>query len=343
MKKLTGIFFISIFLFSCTCKHNVKETNTENISNDSLPKDISFLNEKISKDPGNADLYNQRAKLYLEKQMTDNALKDISKALEISSSDPDYLCTLSDVYLAMGKVQNCEDALKKAVMFKPENTAPLIKLARLYLYLKKYDKSKECLEKAVQVDNFNPQAYLIMGMIWKEKGDTAKAVKNFQKAVEQDQKLFDAYCQLGLVFAGKNPDFSINYYRNAINVNPQSVEARYSLGMVYQQTNQFEKAIEMYKSIIQINPSYKFSYFNLGYIYLVHLEKYDSSAYYFTNAVKADTAYFEAYYNRGCSYELLKNYSRAEADYKRALQIKPNYEKAVQGLNRIDNITSKHK
>jgi tetratricopeptide (TPR) repeat protein len=43
----------------------------------------------------------------------------------------------------------------------------------------------------------------------------------------------------------------------------------------------------------------------------------------------------EYYYNRGFSYELMGKFKMAELDYRKALEILPNYDLAVQGLNEV--------
>jgi hypothetical protein len=43
-------------------------------------------------------------------------------------------------------------------------------------------------------------------------------------------------------------------------------------------------------------------------------------------------------FNRGYAYELSGEYSKSYLDYKHVLELKANYQKALDGLNRIDKI-----
>ena len=58
---------------------------------------------------------------------------------------------------------------------------------------------------------------------------------------------------------------------------------------------------------------------------------------FFDESIKKDPEYFEAYYNRGYAYELSGDYRKAYEDYQKSLKIKVNYDKAIEGLNRLDN------
>ncbi|MCF8386954.1 MAG: tetratricopeptide repeat protein, partial [Bacteroidales bacterium] len=57
---------------------------------------------------------------------------------------------------------------------------------------------------------------------------------------------------------------------------------------------------------------------------------------YFNAAIEIDPAYAKAYYNRGYCNELMGNFAQARKDYQRTMDIIPNYEKAIEGLNRLD-------
>jgi tetratricopeptide (TPR) repeat protein len=307
------------------------------LSTDHSPQitNIEKLTKEIEADPKNADLYNERAKYYLEQKQNDNALDDINKALQINPDKSGYYCTLSDCYFAKGSVLKCTEALEKALNIDPKNTEALLKIAELNFFFKKYNKTYEFIKKALDIDKFNPKAYFMRGMALKENGDTAKAVADLQTSTEQDPKNIEAFVQLGLLYSAKKSKLAIAYFDNALNIDPKSIEARYAKGMFYQENGDYNNAIESYNTIIQTNPNYKYAYFNLGYIHLVYLKVYDIAIDYFTKAIKCDANYFEAYYNRGYSFEMRGDMVNAKADYKKALELKTNYQKAIDGLNRI--------
>jgi Tfp pilus assembly protein PilF len=56
---------------------------------------------------------------------------------------------------------------------------------------------------------------------------------------------------------------------------------------------------------------------------------------YFTKAINANPKYAEAYFARGTCYQELNDNNNASADYQMCLQLKPNYEPAVDGLNSL--------
>ncbi len=337
MKILRNIFLLfTLVIFSCG-NHKKVEDNTG--KTDSLSADLVSLNKKIADDPDNAKFYDQRAVYYLQNKDLEKALNDANRAILLDPKTSAYYLTLSDVLFAGGKITKCQDALNKACEINPEDKDAYLKLAELFYYLKDYKNTFENTGKALKLDNLSAKADFINGMAMKDIGDTMKAVKSFEKAIEKDQQYFHAYMQLGLLYSARHSRLAIDYYNNALNLNPKSIEAMYALAFFYQENSEYNKAIEKYTMITQIDPMNKQAFYNLGYIHLVYLQVYDVAIKYFTDAIKCDVNYAEAYYNRGYCYELLGNINFARADYQQALKIKTNYQRAVDGMNRLDRIS----
>ncbi|NTW31272.1 MAG: tetratricopeptide repeat protein [Bacteroidetes bacterium] len=337
---MKNIFALLIIISLCislfSCGGGKKNDIQKAVVSDSISPEITKLNIKIKADPNNPDLYNERSKLLIEKQKLDEAFADIRTALNLDSSKASYFLTLSDVYFAKGKVKNCKLSIEKSMLLDPKYAEADLKYAELNLYFKEYKKTNEYIDKALAIDKINAKAYFMRGMTYKEIGDTAKAVVNFKTAIDQAADYYHAYIQLGILYSIKNNQIAVDYFLNALKLNSKSTEARYGLGMFYQENEEYEKAIEEYVSILKIDPKYKFAHYNLGYIYLVYLKNYEKAVTNFSNAITCDPKYAEAYYNRGFSYELLKDFKDAKADYKSALDLKTNYQKAIDGLNRIE-------
>jgi len=324
---------VIILTIISSCGSGSKKQVTPN--SDTIPADIAKVSEMINKDPENASLYNDRAKIYIQKKDMNNALNDINKAMSLDSSKAPFYVTLSDILFAQGNITNCRKALEKCFTIDPKYVEGLMKLAELHLFFKEYKQTLDFINKATDVDKFNPKAYLMAGVTYKEMGDTISAIKSFQKSLEQDDKLIEADIQLGILFSTKHNRLAVDYLNNALKVNPSSIEAHYALGMFYQENDELNKAIEEYTTILKIDPKNKNASYNLGYIHLVYLKVYDVAVKHFTNAISSDPNYAEAYFNRGYCYELLGDVNNSLLDYKKAQEIRPGYQKALDGQKRI--------
>lgn len=327
-------FFLLILLVSCSNQANkVKDENqdTAEISNP-----LAEINRKISDDINNDLLYIQRADYYLSVNKTDSALRDILIALDIDNENTNHYITLSDAYLAMGNPDKCLDALNRAIDLDPENKEALLKKAQLYLIMRNYENTYSTLSELIAIDNINPIAYFVRAMALLEQADTANAIKNLQVAIDQNGDYFEAQLQLGVVLAAQKKPLAVKYLQNAINILPQTIEPYYQLGLFFQENGKRESAVQTYNSILDINPEYVPALYNLGYIYLVYEHDFKKAVDYFSQVAQIAPNYAEALYNRGYSYEQLGQMQLARNDYQETLKIRNNYQKAIEGLNRLD-------
>ncbi len=113
------------------------------------------------------------------------------------------------------------------------------------------------------------------------------------------------------------------------------------LGMFYQENGRYQEALEAYDTLAKVDSTFKDAPYNTGYIYLVYLHDFRKAASFFSIALRCDPGYIEAMFNRGYSYELAGEYSKAYQDYNHVLQLRTNYQKAIDGLNRIDKKRAK--
>jgi tetratricopeptide (TPR) repeat protein len=332
--------FVALFLItSCGGRPKVAEKNIS--GKDTLKIILNDLSKKISDHPSDPDLLQQRSKYYLLDHRENMAFADISKAISLSPGKAPLYITLSDVYLGMGKPDNCNEALQKAISIEPRNNSALVRLTKLSLIIKDYKATFQYARRALEAEPQNPQVYFTMALALLEKGDTVTAVENFKKTIDEDQGFYEAYIELGELYSMRKDPIAVDYLKNAIRIRPDSKEALYMLGMFYQDNGRYAEALETYDKLAKADSTFKDAPYNTGYIYLVYLHDFRKATSYFSLALQRDPGYVEAMFNRGYSYELAGDYSKAYQDYKHVLQLRTNYQKAIDGLNRLDQAKAK--
>jgi tetratricopeptide (TPR) repeat protein len=300
-----------------------------------IPKELQQLNEQLKSDQGNAALYHKRAQYFYNTQRYSEGLADMLRAINIDSSKAAYFITLSDLYFVNNQTAKTKAALEKCIQLDDKNTDAMLKLAELYFYVRKYEQSVKYINMALKLDKYNAKGYFMKGMNYKELADTARAISSMQTAVEQDQQYYHAYMQLGMLCAAKKNPLAVEYYKNAIRIKPASGEALYSLGKYYQDSNQFDKALETYNDLLHAETSNINAYYNMGVIHLVNLKKYDLATNYFTTAIKINPKYVQAYYGRGLSQQAAGNIKQAVSDFQACIDIDPKFEPATSALKEL--------
>jgi tetratricopeptide (TPR) repeat protein len=348
MKYLYKYLFATILivagLTACNEDSNKENENrsdkTEETLNTGDPElaRIDALNKKIREDSLNGDSYRDRAQFYLEKEEFRKALEDIRKSIIIDSTFSPYYVTLGEIFLGMGKLKNCVESMDRAIELDPNNKDAYLKLAEISIAINDSKRALDYIDKAMKIDDLEPKAYFMRGIVMLQIGDTVHGIRNFQKAIDVDQEFFDAHLKLGLLYLGKKNKLAVDYFNNALNIEPGNPEVTYYLGMYYQETGNYEKAIQIYNTILDKTPDFYFALYNIGFINLVYLKDYPVAIEYFDKTIEQNPKYTDAFYNRGFAYELSGDINHSKSDYKKALELVPNYEKAIAGLNRIDEL-----
>jgi tetratricopeptide (TPR) repeat protein len=336
MKRTHFLILLAAFFMVMAMSCNNNSGTKANDQNDTIPVGLRTLNEKISDEPQNPLFHYERAKWLAANGRYNAALTDIGFAVDKDTTNTDYFVTLGDVYLGLAKFQNAENAYLKAIKNNPKNTEAILQLAKYHLVFKNYDQTLLLSAQALKEKPNSAKAYYLAAFSFMEKGDTVKALRNFLKSTELDQNYFDAYIRLAILYTKKQPKLAEGYFKTAIQINPKHLHAKYLLALLYQNNNQLDKAVVTYEEILAADPHYKTAMFNLGYINMAEKLEFNKAITYFNQAIGEDDRYAEAFLNRGYCYEMLKDFGNAKADYEMVLKLIPNYEKAIEGMNRLD-------
>jgi tetratricopeptide (TPR) repeat protein len=338
-RSLSLIFWLTVIILlslKCGQQSGSAKTDISSGNTDTVASPIESLNQEIIENPEKSELFNERAKIHIGNKDFNAAIKDITNAIELDSLNPEYYCTHASIFLETGNMQKSLKALEKALEIDKYNKSALLMMAEIEIILRDYRKALANIDKVITLDENEPKAYFLRGLSFLENGDTLHSLRNFQKAIDINQDYFEAHLQLGLLYADEGNQLAIDYFNNALNIEPGNADIMFYLAMFYQETEDFDNAIKQYNSILQADPRFYHAYYNLGYINLVYLKDFNQAIQYFTSAIEINTDFAEAYYNRGFSYELLHDIDRSKTDYEKTLELSPNYQKAIEGLNRIE-------
>ena len=320
---VSGVFF--------ACSNTKKEQKYA-----SMPDELVKIYKEIEKNPRNANLYLDLARYYTDMKILDSALNNALIAIRLDPNNSDMYVVVSDIYLLMQYFDNAEEMLEKAIALDNKNNEAYLKLGEFHCSREDYIKAEEILVKAIQLQTHNPKAYYILGKNYQYKGDTLRAIRSYLVSAEQDSESFDVYLDLGMLYHHRHSRLAIDYYNNALNVQPDNIKVLYNLAMFYQETEDYDKALEKYRMLLQIEPHHRNALHNMGWIYLVNEDKFEEAIAFFTKAIEQDTTYVEAVYNRGYCFEQLKKYDHARQDYMYSLQLVNNFPLAIEALNRLD-------
>jgi tetratricopeptide (TPR) repeat protein len=308
---------------------------------DSQDDVLREIGDKIVADPNNPNLYYQRSKEFVRQNMLKEALNDIERCMLIDSTVAQFHFLKAEIHFKRMEPRLAKEAFEKTIELDETHTDAMLKLAEIYFLLRNHEEAMNLVNEVIAMDAYKPNAYFMKGYIFEEIGDTNKALSSYQTAVEVNPDYYEAYMSIANIYSVLNHKLTVDYYNNALQARPNSLEARYNLALFIQHNGLFNEAIDIYLEIIELASSMPGNiylaqaYHNLGYIYMVEGEDIDKAIPYFEKAIENKPKYVEAIYNLGLAYEEIGRKEEAIKLYKRTLEINSGFDLAAQGLERL--------
>ena len=347
LSRLISLFVISALLFA-SCNNESPTTNSTSGKSTEIQENpevrdadpvIQGISQLIEKSSSSHELYSKRGELLYQRERYAEAEADLLKAIDLKDDLPSYYHLLADSQLDGARSKDAIKTLQKVIEKFPTRIPSYLKLSEFYLILKQYDSSLSTINEIIRLDPQNADAYFMLGMNFREMGDTDKALNSLQRAVEIDADMVDAYILLGDIHEQKGQDIALKYYTNAVDADPQNIEALHTLAYYYQNHDMVEKALKIYKDILGQDPKYTDAHLNSGILNL-SMDSLKQALAHFNIMINMDPTASRAYYYRGLTRELLGEPNKAKNDYQSSINItsEDNPAKgALEELSQIEN------
>lgn len=227
-------------------------------------------------------------------------------------------------------------------------------LGAVYFSEGEYDSARVHIEHALEVAPGFAAAYLTLGLVHHATGDANAALEAFKKTVEGDtlsiarmslvspdtvyawarsqyDKLMEgkpdlavAHTAMAIVYnQGAYLNEAVHHYRQAIENDSTYVDAYTNLGKVYADTEEYEMAAGVYEKVLTLSPpadQLPRIHLNLGVAYM-GLERVDDAIREWKRAVELDPDYMDAYMNLGSAYQASNMPDSTRAVWERALAV----------------------
>ena len=337
MNKMIMILMSILLLVSCsenTSNNKAKEEGeTKEVA--TSKSEVETLTESITSDSLNSDLYIQRARVNLANEQISSAIKDINTALSIDRKNVDAHLVLADIYYALGDDDNILLTLNKATEYAPLDSRPIVKLSELSFLQGNANLANAYIDKALELDRFNPRAYFMRAMIALSVNDTAVAMKNFMTARIQDDEFIEPKIQIAHIYAAKNDTIAKSFFEEAIAVDPNDLSLQYDYALYLQDNGFPEQALTYYDALLELVPNHPDCIYNKGYVYLVYMGENDKALECFDRVLQINPNSVNAMFNKGRTYEQMGDFINAKSIYLQILRNYPDYQLAIDAVNRI--------
>lgn len=345
MKEVLVLILIVFNLYNCSSPEENKEVIQEKEQEIVQKSELDQLNDAIIAQPNNPVVYVNRANYYLNLGQFEDAKEDANRALKLDPNNAEVAYTKGLILLKTGQVDMSLPFFEHALELDSNHARSYLKLAYIYLAVPDFDRSIALINKALKINKYMAEPYWLKGKWYELQEKNEYAASSYQTAIERNPDYYDAYLSQGILHDKLDNPIALEYFQSAINLRPTSIEAWRLKAISHKEHNDFYKAIEIFDTIIAIDSTFEVAYFDKGTTLLDlcfdnnSKTKNDSllneALDLFNEAINLNANYVPARYNKGLCYEELGNKEKAKKEYEKVLELEPNYDLAVKGMNRL--------
>ena len=198
-----------------------------------------------------------------------------------------------------------------------------------------YDRALADFNAAIGIDPQYFQAYGNRALLYVSMRRYALARADYEKALSLSPGYTAAYLGRGrLHMQNKNYAMALADFRKVIKLDPSNAIAYFQRGSTYQLMGQHENAVSDFDVAIGLKPDSPQPYFARGQSRFA-LQQYETAYDDFYVAAKRGKGNARAWTYRGLSAERFGDPKKAVRAYRRALQVKPYFKPALEGMKRL--------
>ena len=271
------------------------------------------------------------------------------------SNSPEALLSSGQTKLQKGDLQGALTDFQMALEQDDQFTPVILELAQLQLRLGDMEKAQQYLRKAVDIDYDKYKLeFDRINDINIKMNDGGRSMKNgqyeeafsfYEEVINEFPNFTEAVYSMGLAkFRIADFESSVTYFRQALELNPEHVNARTAIDNVVKNTfnegnnsyrrGNLEGAMEAYHKVLIYDPSFNKAHYQIGVIEAkrgnlsVAIDSY-------SKAIKIDSTFYQGWFALGLALNKYDDKSGALESFQQAVTIHPGYAKAYSSMGDI--------
>ena len=223
-------------------------------------KEYDALEEDYGKDEF---IYAHRADCYNKLGLTDMALSEIEKAIELEA-DYSNICSKGGILRTAGRYAEAIEVFDQAIEVDPLYAFAYYAKGWCHELSGDDDKAMECYDLGIDLDKEYAYIYLMRGQIHLKRGDKIKAEEDFNTVLQLDTVVTDGSCrQYALHFLGRD-DEADEWMQKLIDDEPYDMGHYYDKACLYSRMGRTDEAVKALETALE-----------MGYCAFPHIENDD--------------------------------------------------------------------
>lgn len=322
----------------------------------------------------------QIAGIYAAAGQSDKALAMYDRAVEHGQSGGEIFLAKGLLLIRLNRFDEAETVLGRAAEHSKEAAVGYYHLGRVHAESKRYDRAVADFERAISLAPSHEPSFLGLVAVYEARQDRPKAIalcrnylketnpgskeirqqlirlliteKSYQEGMAEletilgeDPDDLDARLRMGLIYGEmKNYPKAIEELKKILAVRPAELKVRDYLGLMYEEVKDHDNAIRAYERNIELQPTYLEGNLHLGFL-LYRLKRFPEAETYLSRVTKISPKQPEGYLLLGLTYLQMEKFQDASQIFEGGLIHNPqhadmhfNLGTAYDKLNRFDDL-----
>jgi tetratricopeptide (TPR) repeat protein len=222
-----------------------------------------------------------------------------------------------------GKSTSAEKYLRQAIKAAPENPIGHGGLGIVRLTQGRLEEAARLFKHALSISPEQPHIHNNLGLALAGLGNFSEAAQHYDEALRMVPDYADAWLNLGKLRQDEGRlDDAAGCYDNALKFAPNMAEAHNNLGNIHHRTGQLDAALASYERAVAADPQYMEAVFNRA-ISQAETGRIDDAIDSYRAVIEAEPDHVEALCGLGETLETVGQDTEAETYYLRASKIRP--------------------
>lgn len=216
-----------------------------------------------------ANLYANRAALYLLQNDVRRAQQDLNAAYMLAPNNPRVRYNRAAAYMQSGNAEAARKELDEALANSKSQSADAATMRGLVrLKLGDFRGTIEDLTAAIQMGGGTAEVYSNRGAAWASMGDPSRAEPDFTEAIKVDARWISGYINRAIIRAqaGRYQE-ALADTEAAISIDPAQIKPHMIRAQIYAATGRYQDAVAEYGRILDLNPKEVAAYLNRAEVY----------------------------------------------------------------------------
>ena len=226
---------------------------------------LAAFDQAIDLDPENPNLYFQRGNTYRLQSNYSAAIEDYTESIQLNGISVDVFNNRGITYMDSGQYDLAQQDFQKAITLNPQYLLALINSSLIYIQTNEPQKATDQLNTVLKNSSDYPQVYDYRAQAYFLLKDFDLAILDWKKFAEVQGENPITLNWIGRCFIAKMQyQDAIDYFDEAIRLDPVFGEAYYQKGLANVQLKRYEEAIPLFDKALDLGSNTDLSYFNRG-------------------------------------------------------------------------------